>query len=297
MKNILILTSSFDKNNLVKTNKKIKLKFNYKGRRLNENEILKLIDINTVGIVSGTEKISKKIFLKAKNLQVISRCGTGVDNIDNYVKKTKIKLFTTDKEPILSVAEFILTQTLSVMKNTYYHNFNIKRSIWKKQKGSLLSNKNFGIIGYGKIGKQLKKLISSFKCKLFIYDKNYSNFKKKNILKNLLIKSDIVTINIPYNNKNKNFINEEKINLMKNNAIFVNCSRGGLVDEKALYKKLKKNPSFKAILDCFSEEPYFGKLKKLQNVLLSPHAASFTKEGRDIMEKNSFINCVENLKL
>ncbi len=179
MKNILILTSSFDKNNLVKTNKKIKLKFNHKGRRLNENEILKLIDINTVGIVSGTERISKKIFLKAKNLQVISRCGTGVDNIDNYVKKTKIKLFTTDKEPILSVAEFILTQTLSVMKNTYYHNFNIKRSIWKKQKGSLLSNKNFGIIGYGKIGKQLKKLISSFKCKLFIYDKNYSNFKKK----------------------------------------------------------------------------------------------------------------------
>ncbi len=84
---------------------------------------------------------------------------------------------------------------------------------------------------------------------------------------------------------------------MKNNAIFVNCSRGGLVDEKALYKKLKKNPSFKAILDCFSEEPYFGKLKKLQNVLLSPHAASFTKEGRDIMEKNSFINCVKNLKL
>ncbi len=297
MKNILILTSTFDRNNLIKFNKKIELKFNSTGRRLKENEILKLVDKNTIGIISGTEKITKNIFLKAKNLQVISRCGTGVDNIDNYVNKTKIKLFTTDKEPILSVAEFVLTQILSVMKNTFFHNFDLKKKIWKKRKGFLLTNKSFGFIGYGKIAKEIKRLISPFNCKLYIFDKNITKYKKESALKNLLKKCDVITLNIPFNLQNKNFLNKKKFDLIKNNAIFVNCSRGGLVDEIALYAKLKKNFSFKAILDCFAEEPYFGKLSKLENVLLSPHAASFTKEGRNMMERNSFINCIKNLKI
>ena len=143
----------------------------------------------------------------------------------------------------------------------------------------------------------MKKLISPFNCKIFIYDRNIEKFNKKNLLKKILKECDFITLNIPFNKNNKNFIDQNKIKLMKSNSIFVNCARGGLVDEDALYQKLKKNPHFKAILDCFSKEPYYGKLIKLDNVMLSPHASSFTKEGRDLMEKNSFLNCIRNIQI
>ena len=113
----------------------------------------------------------------------------------------------------------------------------------------------------------------------------------------LLKNADIITLNIPFNKKNQNFINKAKLKLIKNDSLFVNCSRGGLVDEDELYIKLKKNKNFKAVLDCFVKEPYFGKLIRLKNVILSPHVASFTKETRDSMEKKSFDNCIKNLKL
>ena len=76
----------------------------------------------------------------------------------------------------------------------------------------------------------------------------------------------------------------------------VNCSRGGLIDESALYKKLVKHKSFRVILDCFKQEPFFGKLLQLENVLASPHIASFTQETRELMEKKSLINCIKNIK-
>lgn len=297
MKNIVICTSSFDSKNICKYSKKINLKFNKTGRKLESQELLNLIDNKTIGIISGTEKITSDVLQKAKNLQVISRCGTGIDNIDPSIFNTKIKIFTTSKEPILSVAEFVLTQILSVLKNNFEYNYNLKRKIWRKNKGNLLSLKKFGFIGYGKIGKQLKKLISPFNCKIFIYDRNIEKFNKKNLLKKILKECDFITLNIPFNKNNKNFIDQNKIKLMKSNSIFVNCARGGLVDEDALYQKLKKNPHFKAILDCFSKEPYYGKLIKLDNVMLSPHASSFTKEGRDLMEKNSFLNCIRNIQI
>ena len=297
MWNIIICTSSFDKRNIAKKllKKKIKLKFNKFGRKLKEKELYNLIDKKTVGIISGTEKITKKILDKGKNLQVISRCGTGTDNIDKSSIKKNIQIFKTDKEPVSAVAEFVLTQVLSVLKNSYLHNYYLKNSNWRKIKGKMLTNSNIGIIGFGKIGKQIQLLLKPFKCKITIYDPNknkYSSIKNLNfILKN----SEIITLNIPFNKKNKNFINAQKLNQMSENTILVNCSRGGLIDEKALYKKLKENKNFKAIIDCFDVEPYYGKLIKLENVILSPHVASYTEETRDKMEKNSFINCLKNI--
>lgn len=298
MWNILICTSTFDKKNIVKKllDKKIKIKFNPYGRKLNESELYNLIDQKTVGIISGTEKITKKILNKGKNLQVISRCGTGTDNIDKSSIQN-IKIFKTDIEPVLAVAEFVVSQVLSTLKNSFLHNYYLKNSNWRKIKGKMLTNSNIGIIGFGKIGKQIKLLLKPFKCKIAIYDPNnskHSSIKKLNfILKN----SEIITLNIPFNKKNKNFINANRLNKMSQNTILVNCSRGGLIDEKALYKKMKKHKNFRAIIDCFNTEPYYGKLIKLDNAILSPHVASFTKETRDKMERNSFISCLKNINL
>ena len=297
MWNILICTSSFDKKNLPnnKILKSIKIKYNLFGRTLKENELLKLIDEKTIGIISGTEKISKKVINKGKNLQVISRCGTGTDNIDNSSLNRNIKIFKTDKEPITAVAEFVVTQILSVLKNSYLHNFYLKKKKWKKIKGKMLTNNHIGLIGYGKIGKEIRSLLRPFKCKISIYDPNINKYSSIKNLNFILKNSKIITLNIPFNEKNKSFINFQKLKQMSEDAILVNCSRGGLIDENALYDKLKKHKSFKAILDCFDAEPYNGKLLKLDNVTVSPHIASFTKETRDKMEQKSFINCLENI--
>ncbi len=299
MWNILICTSSFNKKNLVKKiiPKNLKIRFNPFGRKLKENELLNLIDEKTLGLVSGTETISKKILNKSNNLQVISRCGTGLDNIDKSLFKKKIKIFKTDKEPVLAVSEFVVAQILLTLKNSYYHNNYLKRGKWKKIKTKMFTNSQVGLIGFGKIGKKIKTLIQPFKCKIKIYDPNIKKYSSKKNLNLILKNSKIITLNIPYNKKNKYFVNSKKLNQISNDSLLVNCSRGGLIDENALYKKLKKHKTFKAILDCFIIEPYFGKLTKLDNVILSPHVASFTQETRDKMEKNSFINCVKNLKI
>jgi len=299
MKNILILTSSFDKKNIInfKASKNLRLIFNPFGRKLTEKELLNLADENTIGIISGTEKITKKVLDKTKNLQVISRCGTGTDNIDKEAFKRSIKIFKTDTEPVLAVAEYVVTQILLSLKNSIFHNNLMKKKNWFKIKSNMLSKKKIGIIGYGKIGKLLKKLLTPFDCDFYIYDPKIQKFSKKKNL-NLIIKEcDIITLNIPYSIKNKNFIDEKKINNMKKNATIVNCSRGGLIDEKALYKKLKRNKNFKSILDCFNDEPYYGNLINCENTILSPHVASFTKETRNLMEKNSFLNCIKNLNI
>ncbi len=299
MKNILINTTSFNKKNIshFKSQKKINLVFNKTKRRLREKELLKIVNENTIGIISGTELITKKILKKAKNLQVISRCGTGIDNIDKVALKKKIKIYKTEKEPSTAVAEFVVCQILITLKKSILNHNNVKNKKWKKVQGSLLSNKNIGIIGYGNIGKKLHKLLKSFNCTFSIYDQKMDRYKNKKILTNLLKKSDIISIHIPFSTKNKNFINKKKLDLMKDNVVLINCARGGLIDENALEKKLKINPKIEVILDCFSNEPYRGKLLKYNNVLFSPHVSSFSKETRDLMEKKSFKNCVDNLRI
>lgn len=299
MKNILINTTSFDKKNILnfKNKSKLKLIFNKTKRRLTEEELLKLVNENTIGIISGTELITKKILNRAKNLQVISRCGTGTDNIDQLAFKKKIKIYKTSKEPSIAVAEFVICQILVTLKKSILNHANVKNKKWEKVQGTLLSNKNIGIIGYGNIGKKLHKLLKPFNCTFSIYDQKINKYKNKKILINLLKKSDIISIHIPFSKKNKNFINKKKLDLMKNDAVIINCARGGLIDENALEKKIKKNPKLEVILDCFSKEPYKGKLLKYNNVLLSPHVSSFSKETRDLMEKNSFKNCIDNLRI
>ena len=167
MWNILICTSSFNKKNLVKKiiPKNLKIRFNPFGRKLKENELLNLIDEKTLGLVSGTETISKKILNKSNNLQVISRCGTGLDNIDKSLFKKKIKIFKTDKEPVLAVSEFVVAQILLTLKNSYYHNNYLKRGKWKKIKAKMFTNSQVGLLGFGKIGKKIKTLIPPFKWK------------------------------------------------------------------------------------------------------------------------------------
>jgi phosphoglycerate dehydrogenase-like enzyme len=163
-----------------------------------------------------------------------------------------------------------------------------------------LSGKKIGIIGTGKVGLQVAKFCKAFNMEVLANDidpkvrKNNSNLKYYN-LNYLLKNSDIITVHIPMCDRNKMFINKESLDIMRKNVIFVNTSRGEVVDEQYLVKKLKNEKLFFSALDVFENEPNINKeLFKLKNVILTNHVAGKTLEGEQGIGNELFMQ-VKNI--
>ena len=244
-----------------------------------------------LGILSGNEILNKEILKKAKNLKVISRCGVGYNNIDiNYLKKNKIRLCLIDDEHVNATVELTLLHILASLRKLSF-NSNIKNFYnWKRKKGFLLNKKKIGLIGLGKIGTKLAKILNQFQCKIFYYDikrnKKFNFAELNEILKNC----DIISLHLPLSKKTKNLINSNNLKFLKKNAVLLNLSRGNIINENDLYKFLKKRLDVNASLDCFSEEPYKGKLLKLENITVTPHIGTLTYETRNQMEEKALNN-------
>jgi D-3-phosphoglycerate dehydrogenase len=154
--------------------------------------------------------------------------------------------------------------------------------------GSLLETKTVGLVGYGRIGKRVATLLSAFGASIIISDAQVSKSDYPNVeLDELCIKSDILSLHLPYNEATHHIINEKHLNLMKKGSYIVNISRGGLVDEKALLAALKSGHLAGAALDCFEQEPYEGELSKLETVQITAHMGSYARETRDLMEREA----------
>ena len=153
----------------------------------------------------------------------------------------------------------------------------------------------------GSIGKTFINLTNGFKFNILAYDiiKDESFAKTNQItycdLPQLLSNADIVSINLNLNEKTKNIINKDMLKLLKPNSIIVNTARGGIIDEDALYETLSKNLILGAGLDVFEKEPYYGKLQKLDNIILTPHIGAYAQELRVKMEKEAVENLLEGL--
>jgi len=275
---------------------------NSTGRNLSEDEIINMA-YDAQGIIAGTEKIGEKVINSIGNLKVISRYGVGLDNVDIIsAKKRDIKVFNTPGAPTESVAELTVGLILDLMRKISVVDRNIRHNNWKPEMGVQLNNKTVGIIGLGQIGKRVVELLSAFNVAFICYEKKPDEeFIKKYEIKLgkldfLLKNSDIISIHVPLTNETKNIIGKKEIALMKNTSIIVNTARGGLIDEKSLYDALKNNKIAGAALDVFSEEPYNGKLKELDNTILTAHIGSSTVETRKNMDVESVNNMIIGLK-
>lgn len=299
--NILVTTSSFaikdfdDDMNIV---------FNPFGRRLTEDEVLALIkEHQPIGMIAGVEPLTEKVLEAAENLKVISRCGVGLDSVDlTAANKLGIKVLNTPDAPTQAVAELTIGLILSVLRKIPILDSGIKNGSWKGQKGSLLSGKTIGIIGCGRIGSRVAELCRSFGCEVIGFDKFINSHPaiKMVCFDELLKTSDIITMHIPKTNENTNIISKDAFEIIKPGAVLINASRGGLIDEEALYEALVEGTLSAAALDCFVDEPYSGKLIELDNIVLSPHMGSSTYETRKVMEQEAFNNLIKaliNLKL
>ncbi len=247
-------------------------------------------DLDAIIIRSAT-KVRKEIIDAAKNLKVIGRAGVGLDNVDVvYAKSKGIKVINTPGATSISVAELTIGLILAVMRKIAYADREMRTGAWpkKKCKGIEMYGKTLGIIGIGRIGREVAKRAKAFGMKVIYYDVfKLTEEQAKELgveyreLDTLIRESDVVSLHVPLLPETKHLINKERIEKMKDGAILVNAARGGIVDEEALYDALKSGKLYGAALDVYESEPVKeSKLFELDNIVLTPHIGAQAKEGQ-----------------
>lgn len=273
--------------------------FNPFRKRLTHDEASEFYSDAVVGIIAGVEPITEKLLNQALSLKVISRCGIATDNIDmNAATKRNIQVFTTPDAPSVAVAELTIGLLLSLYRKIAQADQNIKKGTWKPLMGNLLREKTLGIIGYGRIGKQVAKIAQAFEMRVCVYDifnVNDDSVEQKP-LGEIFSTSDIISLHLPYKNGLKHMINNEVLSSMKKNTVIINTSRGELIDENALVSALENQTVYGAALDVYENEPYVGPLTKFDNVILTSHMGSYAYESRINMEKEALKNLIIGLR-
>lgn len=295
-----ITTSSFGKydNSPIVLCKKngLEITLNPYGRKISSDELLELAD-NAVGLIAGTEPITEDSMRKLSSLKVISRCGTGLDNVDmDSAKKMGIKVFNTPDSPTTAVAELTIGMILNMLRKLSSMHFDIKGGTWQKQMGNLLYKKKVGVKGLGRVGRKVATLLSHFGCEVAYSDPFVEDGLlglKKMPFDELLGWADIVSVHVSVSDR---LIGRDELKLMKKGSWIVNTSRGGVIDEESLYELLSSGHLSGAALDVFEDEPYSGPLKELNNVILTPHIGSYAIEARIEMETQAVENLLNGLK-
>ncbi len=305
MKKVAITTSFFGECGsypleLLKKNE-LSVTLNRQGRALGQKEVLDLLD-GCLGVIAGTEVYDGETLKGLKDLRVISRCGSGTDNVDLDTCKVRgIKVYNTPDAATRAVAELVIGLILNLLRNINSMDRDIRRGVWQKKMGGLFAERAIGIVGFGRIGKEVARLSGALGAKVFYCDLLDASgaetpFAKKSGLNDLLGRCDVVSLHLPLTPQNRHFIGKKEFSLMKESALLINCSRGGVVDEDALYTALKSGKLSGAAIDVFESEPYRGPLRELENVILTPHIGSYAKEARLKMESTAVDNLIKGLK-
>jgi len=301
-KKILIATTSFgkfDKGPLDLIEEKgFSYIINPYRRKLKSDEII-LLGKDVIGIIAGTESLTDEVFSHLSNLRAVSRCGVGMDNVDiEALERRKIKFYNTPDAPTRAVSELTVGVILDLLRKVGQMDRIVRDGGWEKKMGNLLYGKKVGIIGFGRIGQKVSELLSGFSVELSYYDIENKvppiDCSKKEF-EEILSWADIISLHLSLSKGSEFIIGEKEINLMKKGGFLINLSRGGIIDEEALYRSLKSNHLSGAALDVFKEEPYRGHLRELDNVILTPHIGSYAREVRVQMEKEAVRNLLKGL--
>jgi D-3-phosphoglycerate dehydrogenase len=256
-------------------------------------QILEKISTFNIVIVRSRTTITKEIIDKAENCKIIARVGVGLDNVDQEAAKAKnIRVINAVEGAMNAVAELVLGLMLSLARQTARGDRAIRDGKWLKKelKGTELRGKYLGIIGMGNIGKRLGRLARALNMNIIGYDviPIDEEFSKevglmKSDLDTLLQSSDYVSMHVPLLDSTYHLIDSQKLSTMKKTAKIINTSRGGVIDEDALYEAIKSGNLGGAALDVFENEPATdNKLAELDNVILTPHIGAQTKEAQSL---------------
>jgi len=241
--------------------------------------------------IRSASKITEKIISAAKNLKVIGRAGIGVDNVDiPAATKKGIIVMNTPFGNSITTAEHAISMMLSLARQIPEADASTRASKWEKNRfmGVEVTNKTLGIVGAGNIGSIVADRAQGLKMKVIAFDPFLSPERAVEIgvekvdLDELLARADFITLHTPLTDQTRNIISADAIARMKNGVRIVNCARGGLIDEGALYEALKSGKVAGAALDVFLEEPAVeNPLFALPNVICTPHLGASTTEAQE----------------
>jgi D-3-phosphoglycerate dehydrogenase len=268
------------------------LKITYEPE-ISPEQIAEKIENFEVVIVRSRTKLTKDLIDKANKCQIIARVGVGLDNIDqNAAKEKNIRVINAVEGAMNAVAELVLGLMLSMAREIPRADREVRNGNWIKKElmGTELRGKYLGIVGLGNIGKRLGRLARALNMNIIGFDVAPidEEFSKeiglmKADLGTLLASSDYVSLHVPLLDSTKHLINAEKMGTMKNTARIINTSRGGVIDEDALYEFLKDGKLGGAALDVFEVEPATSNnLSSLPNFISTPHMGAQTKEAQSL---------------
>ena len=257
------------------------------------DQIAEKIGAYEVVVVRSRTKITKDLIQRADKCKIIARVGVGLDNIDQDAAKEKnIRVINAVEGAMNAVAELVVGLMLSLAREIPRADREVRNGNWIKKElmGTELRGKYLGIVGLGNIGKRLGRLAKSFNMNIIGFDvmpidEEFS--KEVGLMKadlgTLLASADYVSLHVPLLDSTKHMINAEKITTMKSTARIINTSRGGVIDEDALYDALKNGNLGGAALDVFEIEPATSnKLRELPNFISTPHMGAQTKEAQSL---------------
>ncbi|MDC0059693.1 hydroxyacid dehydrogenase [Pelagibacteraceae bacterium] len=283
-----VLISDSMSNIAQKTFEKNNIQFDVKTG-LSEEEIIKIIPEYDGMVVRSATKVTKNIISAAKKLKAIGRAGAGVDNIDvATAKKNNMIVMNTPGGNSNATAEHAFALIMSVLRKIPFANQTTHKAQWEKKniKGTELSKKTLGIVGFGNVGVRLSNLVKGFNMEILVSSKSLESRKKdyphvKNVsFDELISKSDIISFHCKAAADGKPMITKEHYKKIKPTAYIINAARGNIVDEKDLNEALNENLIAGAAVDVFSKEP--AKENILFNnpkVILTPHIAASTTEA------------------
>ena len=266
--------------------------FDTKYEELDHDALLQEIADYDALIVRSRTKVTADIIEKGAKgkLKVIGRAGIGVDNIDvDKATELGIKVVNAPTGSTISVAELTIAHMLALARSIPKADSSMKKGEWiKKQlKGIELYGKTLGLIGSGRIAQHVARIAKGLGMNILVYSPHCTDEKARKMgarratLEEVLREADFVSLHIPKTKDTYHLIDREKLSLMKRTAYLINCARGGVVDEEALYEFLRDGRIAGAAIDVFEEEPPKGsKLLDLDNVVLTPHIGANTTEAQ-----------------
>jgi D-3-phosphoglycerate dehydrogenase len=238
-------------------------------------------------IVRSATKVTADVINAGKNLKVVGRAGVGLDNVDRKAADARgIKVVNTPAATSVTVAELALGHMLACARSIPQATQSLREGKWEKKafKGTELFGKTLGLIGSGRIGTELGKRAIAMGMNVLVFDPFIKEplAGKQVEFPEMLKNADYISLHVPKTEKTAHIINKESIAQMKKGVVIINCARGGVVDEEALYEALKSGQVGAAALDVYESEPLKEfKLYSLPNVIGTPHVGAQTKEGQE----------------
>ncbi len=257
------------------------------NRRLTEAELADLaVDFDV--LIAGTEPITRVVMERAPRLKLISRVGIGLDNVDLIAARDRgIGVCYTPDAPAPAVAELSIGLMLSLLRSIHGADRGMREGTWQRVLGRRLGAMTVGVVGVGRIGSRVIRLLSAFGARVLANDleqKPISEVIEWVEKERLYAESDVVTVHVPLTAATRGLISAPELARMKPDAILINTARGGIVDEGALADALRSGRIAGAAVDVFQQEPYQGELTSLDRCLLTCHMGSMSADCRRRME-------------